>query len=345
MHGSGIRADSEMKERMKDMKQDTTSLFFKVQIEGEKFVFKTSGKRTGSNEDDFKSIHAVLEDNSACYVFFRDPFKEEDGKWVLCQYMPDLARVNSKMLYASSRAAMRSDFGSSALGEDYFISEKSEMTYKAFAKSRAKVDKEDLLTWTEQAKNEAKRGEILAMSDGVALTVADVPITVSKEAKATLSSVKDSISNKAIMYLEPKTQELLVDTASIVKNAAMDDIQKVCTTKKEPRYVLHRYSHQSPDDSKTKEAMLFIYYCPDDANPRLKMMYSTCKSMVLRVLEKMEIKVTNKYEASTSQELTDRVVMDELYPKKSEKLSFAKPKAKTAKGKRRLISKKKFSAE
>eukprot|EP00466_Bigelowiella_natans_P007980 jgi/Bigna1/91205/estExt_fgenesh1_pg.C_920066 len=252
MHGSGIKADDGLKEKFKEMKLGSIP-FFKVEIKNENFVFKTSGQKTGSKEDDFKQMQQALEDKVACYIFFRDPTPNNDGKWVLSQYMPDSARVNSKMLYASSRAAIKNDFGSSSLSEDYFISDKDELTLQAFLKSRAKMDKNELMTFQEQAKDEATRGEILAMSDGFALTVADVPITVSKEANAALSSVKAKISNKAILLLNSKTQELLHDSKVTVKNAAMEDIQKVCMAQKEPRYVLHRYSHKF--EGKTKDAM------------------------------------------------------------------------------------------
>uniref|UniRef100_A0A6V3SSR8 ADF-H domain-containing protein n=1 Tax=Lotharella globosa TaxID=91324 RepID=A0A6V3SSR8_9EUKA len=345
MHRSGIKANPDLKKAIVELKGDSKSLYMKVEIAKEEFVLKGTGKLAGSkvSEDDFKTLASVLEENVACYVFFRDPTIGNEEKWVLCQYMPDLARVNSKMLYASSRASMKESFGHEVLTEDYFISDKNEMVYSVFMKSREKVDKSELLTFEEQAKNEAKRGEILAMSDGVALTVADVPITVSKAASDAVTACVDKKTNVAILLLESNTQELLSET-SIVKNAAMEDIAKVCTAKKEPRYLYHRYIHQNPDTKEQKTAHLFIYYCPDDAQPRMKMMYSTCKAMVLRVLEKMNVPVTNKFEASTGGELTDRVVMDELYPKKTEKVTFKKPKAGGKKGKRRLISKKKFTA-
>uniref|UniRef100_A0A7S2TWC2 ADF-H domain-containing protein n=1 Tax=Lotharella oceanica TaxID=641309 RepID=A0A7S2TWC2_9EUKA len=345
MHRSGIKANQDLKKAIAEMKGEAKSLYMKIEISKEAFVVKGTGNMSGSkvSEDDFKTLAGELEETVACYIFFRDPTPGSEEKWVLCQYMPDLARVNSKMLYASSRASMKEAFGHEVLTEDYFISDKSEMVFSAFMKSREKVNKEDLLTFEEQAKNEAKRGEILAMSDGVALTVADVPITVSKAASDAITACVDKKTNVAILLLESNTQELLSET-SIVKNAAMEDIAKVCTAKKEPRYLYHRYIHQNPETKEQKTANLFIYYCPDDAQPRMKMMYSTCKAMVLRVLEKMSVPVTNKFEASTGQELTDRVVMDELYPKKTEKVTFKKPKAGGKKGKRRLISKKKFTA-
>ncbi|GAB5371016.1 hypothetical protein AAMO2058_001542800 [Amorphochlora amoebiformis] len=255
--------------------------------------------------------------------------------------MPDLARVNSKMLYASSRASVKEAFGNSALTEDYFISDPSELTMDAFEKSRQAVDRKTLLTFEEQAKDEAVRGEILAMSDGVALTVSDIPITVSKSGEDAIKAVGSGSNNVAILHLNDESQELLADTKG-TRKSGMDDVQKVCVAAKKPRYVLIRYPHKAPSGD-AKEAMIFIYYCPDEAHPRLKMMYSTCKAMVLSVVEKLKVQVTKRYEASEGNELTDQMVMAELYPKKAEKVTFAKPKAKS-KGRRKLISKKKFVA-
>mmetsp|Transcript_14643 Transcript_14643/g.26356 ORF Transcript_14643/g.26356 Transcript_14643/m.26356 type:complete len:346 (-) Transcript_14643:70-1107(-) len=345
MHGSGLKVTDDLKSEITKLKSSPSTLYIKIEIAKETFELKKSADSDSKlpTDQDFKTMAAALESGVACYMFFRDPMPKYEGKWVLCQYMPDTARVNSKMLYASSRAAMKTGFGNASCSEDYFISEQSELNLQTFLDSRATVDKTHLMTFEEQAKSEAVRGEILAMSDGVALTVSDAPITVSAAATQAITSVKEQKCNTAVLLLEPKSQELLADTKTVAKvNAAMEDVASVCLSQKEPRFVLHRYTHQH--EGKDKEAMLFIYYCPDEAIPRMKMMYSTCKAMVLTVLEKMEIAVTNKFEASTEGELADRAVLDDLYPKKAEKMTFAKPKTKS-KGKRRLISKKKFSAK
>mmetsp|Transcript_21664 Transcript_21664/g.32257 ORF Transcript_21664/g.32257 Transcript_21664/m.32257 type:complete len:350 (-) Transcript_21664:15-1064(-) len=345
MHRSGIGASKSVKDNLSSLKADKKTFFIKIEIEKEAFVIKDSGKLSGSEPgpDDFKSLSGKLDDKTAAYVFFRDPSQGNEGKWVLCQHMPDLALVKLKMLYASSRATMKETFGNSSLTEDYFISSKKEFNLKDFESSRAKVAHVELLTSQEADKFEAARDEILAMSEGVALTVADIPIKMSKGIVDAIESFKSSQINTVMMLLEKNTQELLADTKNVKKKkSAMDDICNICKSQKLPRYVLHRYTHVPPTGGGTKDAILFVYYCPDDANPRMKMMYSTCKSMVLRIMEEKKVAITNRYEASTEQELTDATVMYELYPKKTEKVVFAKPKAKK-KGKRRLISKKKFN--
>ncbi len=269
-------------------------------------MIKGTGKKAGSDSDDFKAMAAELEANVACYLIFREFDPKVASKWVLCQYMPDSAMVNSKMLYASSRASLKEGFGASALTDDYFISDASEMTLDAFTKERTVVeDQQDLMTFNERAKSAAVRAEMSAMSESVQLTVADVPIKTSGEAKTAIENVKDGSNNLATLILETKTQELRADTANCLGNGSMEDVSKICTAQKEARFLLFRYEHKNPS-GESKSTMVFMYYCPDEAPPRMKMMYSTCKSMVLRILEKLEVTVDSKVYAATCAMLSAR---------------------------------------
>lgn len=117
-----------------------------------------------------------------------------------------------------------------------------------------------------------------------------------------------------------------------------EDVAKLMT-KTDPRYILHNFRHEK--DEKTVDTLVFFYFCPDSAKPRLKMFYSSCKAMVVKICEGIGLEVKKLLEGSESSELSSSAVLDELYPKTSVKKTFAKPKGR-GKGPRRMAPGTKF---
>jgi hypothetical protein len=103
----------------------------------------------------------------------------------------------------------------------------------------------------------------------------------------------------------------------------------------EPRYLLQNFAHEH--DGQQTNAFVFVYYCPEDTKAKLKMVYSTCKQMVVKMCSELSITITRSIELSEVKELNTPAMLEEIYPQASAKKTFKKP-ARPGRGNARLIT-------
>lgn len=64
-------------------------------------------------------IKPLIEENQPCYLLYRFDTKNSSGfDWLLISWSPDTAPVRQKMLYASTKATLKQEFGSSNIKEE-----------------------------------------------------------------------------------------------------------------------------------------------------------------------------------------------------------------------------------
>eukprot|EP00456_Euglypha_rotunda_P028099 TRINITY_DN2233_c0_g1_i7.p1 TRINITY_DN2233_c0_g1~~TRINITY_DN2233_c0_g1_i7.p1 ORF type:complete len:214 (-),score=39.50 TRINITY_DN2233_c0_g1_i7:38-631(-) len=165
--------------------------------------------------------------------------------------------------------------------------------------------------------------------------VMGVPVKVKDEASASLTALKSGSVNTVILLLNPET-EVLEEAKK--GDFTLEDIAKLMT-RTDPRFIVHNFRHEK--DEKTVDSLVFFYYCPDSAKPRLKMFYSSCKAMIVKICEETGLEIKKLLEGSEASELSSGAVLDELYPKTTVKKTFAKPKGR-GKGPRRMAPGTKF---
>jgi len=102
--------------------------------------------------------------------------------------------------------------------------------------------------------------------------------------------------------------------------------------------VAHKYVH----DGANKSKILLIYYCPNKAIPKLKMLYSTSKANVVKIFDTIGIKEFHNLEVNEQSELAEDVVIADIHPPTANDRGFAKPKA-GGRGKAKLATK--FNAD
>jgi len=167
--------------------------------------------------------------------------------------------------------------------------------------------------------------------------IADLPLALADDASEAIRAIKESSTQSGIFFLDPKSEILKVE---IVGKFAIDDIARRMPAN-EPRYAILRYPHEY--ESKAASPIVFLYYCPDIAAPRSKMTYSSCKSIAVKYCEKLGLIITKQFEFSEVGELSGQALLQELYPKATEKKVFAKPK-KPGKGQAKLTAGTKFES-
>lgn len=71
-------------------------------------------------EKDFDScVKSLIEPNQPCYLIYRLDTKSDSGyDWLFISWSPDSAPVRQKMLYASTKATLKQEFGTSHIKEE-----------------------------------------------------------------------------------------------------------------------------------------------------------------------------------------------------------------------------------
>lgn len=70
-------------------------------------------------------MEPLFEPSTPCYVLFRFDTKTPTGhEWLLLSWTPDSATIRQKMLYASTKATLKNEFGTSHIKEEMHATSK-----------------------------------------------------------------------------------------------------------------------------------------------------------------------------------------------------------------------------
>jgi len=336
MHRSGITVDDGLKKEFAAAQKVPEILYIKVKLVNETFKKTEEGKAQADVKANFAAIADVLKPKDPCYILTRAG--QKDGKWVIIFYVPDDSIVKEKTTYASSVSALREGLGAQAFVNDFHISKASECTAEMYALSTKEHRVEDLLTTDELIRREGAQAEGMAKGSVKAQAMATIDLAIDAKTSGALAEFKAGKSDAVIIGVNAKFDALVLDRAGAL---ALDDIAKAMPPK-DARYTLLRFNHEN--EGKATSTIMFVYYCPEAAIPKLKMSYSTYKSTVVRLIAGAGIEIAKHIECSEPAEIKPDAFLLELYPKTADKKTFQKAKPKGAKGKGGLINKTKFSA-
>lgn len=327
---SGISPSATLQSEFHATAKNPNVLFVKFEIQNDTFVKTGEGNTAGSLAANLSAIQAVLFDKQPCYIVFR----LEENKWCCVCYIPNDSPVRSKMIYASSKAALKVGLGSDKFGEDYNITDKKECTVAEYNAAAKGVGKDVVMSADERMYHETRHEHSAGTSEGKVSAIVGIPIKI---ADATIEALK-GIASGSVSSLE-----LVIDAATeTLGNAAITNasLSTLKLPEKEPRFfvVAHKYVH----DGANKSKLLLIYYCPNKAIPKLKMLYSTSKANVIKIFDSLGIKDFHNLEVNEASELAEDVVIADIHPPTANDRGFAKPKA-AGRGKAKLATK--FNAD
>jgi len=325
---SGVEVKEELRKQFADASTNDSIGFLKITIEADTFKQTGKGAHTGTKLGNLTEIAKILEPRKPAYVATKT---EEKDKWMLVFYMPDDSPVRDRMVYASSMQSLKLGLGAAKFGGDFTIRDKKECSGAAYEESKTKVNEEDLLTMEERMGMRSE-SHISMSTDTIKMSgMSALPMKVSDEAKTSIAAVAAGTISTVMLSLDPTT-EIMGRAAQ--GNLSLADIARQLPSR-EPRYAVFRFTHDHPETKEAAAPLVFLYYCPDLALPRLKMFYSSCKGMALKICENSGLVVNKQVETSIATELSTAYMMDELYPKKVTTTAFAKP-AKPGRGAARI---------
>jgi len=294
--------------------------FIKVLIDNESLV--VSGKPhplSSSMKDDWKSLSTVLESKKPCYVLFRLDSESNATQWVLLSWVPDGSPVKDRMIYASTRDALKKQLGLTYFADTYHGSEERDFTWEAYSSHRDKSAAPAPYTAAEvQYKNETTA----EIDHGTAREyVHSVRFPLSEAAKAALSSYGSSC-NMVQLSVDP-----VKETIELVNKKSVPQIDSLLSEipEDQPRYTFYKYDHEF--EAENFESNLFIYSCPAASQIKLKMLYSTVKSVVSEAAEASGIKIekSGKVEMTDPEDFSVEDILANLHPKPEKVEKFARP--------------------
>ncbi|CAF2174953.1 unnamed protein product [Rotaria magnacalcarata] len=341
-HQSGITASKSLREKFAEMKDGHLRVVV-VGITNEQIIWKDEHNAEKTFDQDFdKMLLPLVQKNHAAYYFIRlDTISEINGhNWLLITYIPDEAQTRERMLYASTLSTVKKEFGLTYITQEIRASSKDEMTLHSFYQHLNAKAAAPPRTMREEEMFEIHQREANA----------DISINTRQPTLQRLKFPFDENVIEAIhlfkkhqvdyIQLDIDHEKELILLSHSEAHATLEHIGKHLPNH-EGRYHLYRFKHLF--NHKIHDSILFLYSVPGHSSRvKERMIYASCKESVIDNIEnKFGLTFDKKLEIADASDFTMEYLMQELHPEVAANAtassSFAKPKAPSTRGPRRLV--------
>ncbi|XP_068152390.1 twinfilin [Drosophila tropicalis] len=334
-HQTGIRANEQLAKVFGKAKNGKLRVV-KVSIENEQLSCSGTAEVKKDWERDYdKLISPMLEETVPCYILYRLDVKIPLGySWLLISWTPDTASIRQKMVYASTKATLKAEFGSAYITEEVHATTLDETTFDGYKKHKREFSAPAPLTTREEELQELRKTEVHTeiSTNTRHQTLGGISCPLSD---ATISAIQDLVRGN-YDYLQFRID--LAEERIHVSNAAKVELNDLPKQVPEDHARYHLYLFRHTHEGDYLESYVFIYSMPGyNCSVRERMMYSSCKAPFLEELAALGVEVIKKLEIDSGSELTEAYLLDELHPKKIlYRPAFAKPKGPPNRGAKRL---------
>nr|CAG4646446.1 EOG090X0A90 [Macrothrix elegans] len=338
-HQTGIRANDELVSFFGKCRDGQVRVF-RVSILNEELSINGFAKKQADWEKDFDNLvpHLINKDQPAYLLYRLDSVNSLGYEWLLITWIPESAPVREKMIYASTKATLKSQFGSGQIKEDILATDLEDVTLKGYYKQKRNAAAPAPLTQAEEESALVKQMETNAhiSYDTKQQTLSGVAFPISETGLKALLDFRQKKYSYVQFSIDLKNEVVNLESAETI------NVEKLGTRvpNDHGRYHLFRFPHTHEGDF--IESIVFVYSMPGYAcSIRERMLYSSCKGPITEIIEnKMSIQIEKKIEVENGDELTEEFLMDEIHPKKNlHRPKFEKPKGPPGRGARRLITK------
>jgi len=276
-----------------------------------------------------------LQDDLPCFLLYRLDERDSSSSflWLLLSWSPDKAPTRQKMLYASTKATFKKQFGAGQIKEEYYANTPEEVTLAGYKRHLAVEAAPGPLSQAEEEKK-----AILESESRPEVSVDTKHNTLSGLAFPFQSSALEAVSHFHRGQANYLQLAIDLDAETVVLKEVGD-----CTVEDLPgkvphdeaRYHLFRYKHSHEGD--ILHSVVFIYSMPGySVSIKERMMYSSCKNAVVEVITGLGVDIEKSVEVSGGHEVTEIYLKEELHPVKIlHKPKFAKPQG-PSRGARRI---------
>uniref|UniRef100_A0A1Y1MDH8 Twinfilin n=1 Tax=Photinus pyralis TaxID=7054 RepID=A0A1Y1MDH8_PHOPY len=337
-HQTGIKANNELKEFFGRCR-DGSIRALKISICDEQLALATSvkDKRSYTWDKCFDQVVVPLvEENQPCYILYRLDTKSDLGyEWLFISWSPDTAPVREKMLYASTKATLKQEFGNAQIKEEIRGSIMSEVTLDGYYKFKKAAVAPAPLSSREEEIQEMKRNEVHTdySITSKQQTLGGVTFPITSEAEAAILDMARNSYNYLQFRIDVEEEKIHLVTS---ENVNVDKLASKLP-KDSPRYLLYNFKHTHEGDY--MESIVFIYYMPGySCSIKERMLYSSCSNPFTATIGSLGVEIAKKIEIDTDSELTEKNLYEEVHPTKNlHRPIFAKPKGPPGRGPKRMI--------
>lgn len=235
-------------------------------IAGESLTVAHTVPLTSNFDHDLRSINNLLKPNEAQYILLRVP---DNPLFTAVTYVPDIAPVRQKMLFASTRLTLTRELGTEHFGDSFFTTTATEITPDGWKSHLKHVSAEAPLTQEEQnlvgireaeaseVGGTARRGAGYGRPGGKQMPSEGIVPVLKEIGTGDLVVVKIADESKFVLA----SKATGVEPSHIASNLDTD----------EPRYSYYGYEF----DGETK--VIFIYTCPTASKIRHRMIYASSR--------------------------------------------------------------------
>ncbi|KAI0240375.1 Twinfilin-1 [Lamellibrachia satsuma] len=335
-HQTGIKANDELREFFGQCKEGSVRLV-KIGIKDEQLVLEKSDPPSRSWEDDYDIlVHRSLERKEPCFVLYRLDSKNHSGyEWLFISYSPDNSPVRRKMLYAATRATLKSEFGGGNIKHELFGTVPEDVLLEGYKRHITAEDAPAPLTYAEEELEMIKKNEVRTdvSVDSKHQTIQGISFPISNEALQRLQELKDGRVNYVQLCLDLTAEIINLD------NCQSTDTQQLPSRIRSDHARYHFFTFKHTHEGDYLETIMFIYSMPGYKCPiKERMLYSSCKSPLLDIAEQqMGIEIGKKMEVDSPEEVTEECLYDALHPAKNvARQQFARPRGPAGRGPKRM---------
>jgi len=314
--------------------------FIFAAIRNESIALDQTLEPQGSFEDDLSLLQDALKPDTPAYILAK--LDGPSNTWISISYVPDIANIRPKMLYAASRAAITKELGSSYFVDNIFATSKGDLTLEAYEAHLAHNAAPKPLSAKEREIQEAREAEKGAepVYEGSRARRNHVgnPIGFPWDPKteaAIQSFAENHLVELIILTIDVATETLHLHSqeTEISVNAVGSKLPQ-----SEAVYALYRWKHTESEQA--KEDIVFIYSCPTSSPVKLRMLYSSGIGTLVNAIKGRlgpEQPIAKRIELSDPDEVNENFIRLELgYGAQSDSKAlnstdnnkrFARPKA------------------
>lgn len=198
-HQTGIQPNDALKAFSAKVKSSGKARVLKIAIEEEQLALDGYKEPSGDWEEDYQNfVKTLLVEKEPCYLLYRLDSKNVSHlyEWLILVWSPEGSPVRDKMLYASTKATLKKEFGN--ISYDLFACNQEEASLasaKAYIERKKAEENGDhdpnLLTAQEQDLRIVKQQEALSSSiNKTSRTLPGVEFPISEEAINALFDLK-----------------------------------------------------------------------------------------------------------------------------------------------------------
>jgi len=291
----------------------------------------------GTWDQDWDSLLPPLVDSDMpAYFLYRLDDKDTSGNyfWIFISWSPDHAPTRQKMLYASTKATFKKEFGQGQIKDEYFASMREEVSISGYKRHLTASEGPGPLSRQEEEMKEIKENEIRV----------DIGVDTKQQTMSTLAFPVEKAATQAFEHFLQHGYDyiqLSIDISNehiLLEKTGVHGVEELpgLVPNHGARYHLFRYKHNFQGEATS--SVVFIYSMPGySVSIKERMLYSSCKNFMVDIIDKhYNIQIHKKIEIDAGSDLTEDFLMSELHPVEVvSKPKFSRP-APPSKGKKRI---------